>query len=129
MNVALNLEQEKLRDKILGINRSTYLYGLSQFEVLSLDGLNELIDNNFIELNSSFNYSPKVKDFFDFMVKYPDFKCFGHATRRADDYYVTITGIEGYNVEDKDAIIDFCNTFRLADEFCAAKEHCRAWYD
>ena len=80
-------------------------------------------------MNSSFNESPKVQVFLDFMIKHIDFTCFGFATRRKDDYNVIITGIEGYNIINDSIIIDFCNIFRMADEFCAAKEHCRAWYD
>lgn len=57
------------------------------------------------------------------------FKCFGFLTRRKNDYCVVISGIEVRAINDKDAIIEFSNTFRLADEFHASLDYCRAWYD
>ncbi|MDQ5921382.1 MAG: hypothetical protein QG673_1440 [Pseudomonadota bacterium] len=125
----LSIEQQKLRDSILGINNASYLYGVSNFDNLNLTQLSKLIENDFIQLDDSFNDAPNVQVFFDFMTKYSIFKCFGFSTRRKNDYCVVISGIEGRDIDDKHAIIEFSNNFRLADEFHVSLDYCRAWYD
>lgn len=121
--------QQKLRNEILKVKESDYLYGLADFTNLDLETLDKLIENKFIELKFKFNSSPTVEYFRQFMLKHPIFKCFGHVSRRRDDYSVVITGIEAYDIKDKDALLDFAIQFRLADEFEASEKYCRAWYD
>ena len=125
----LTVEQEKLRDNILGINKAKYLYGVGNYENLTLTQLTQLVENDFIKLDYSFNDSPKVRVFFDFMTKYPVFKCSGFSTRRKDDYSIVISGIEASAIDNRDAVIEFSNIFRLADEFCVSSDYCSAWYD
>lgn len=65
-----------LRDRIIfgeDYKEKKYTNNIRKFANLSISQLKQLIDNNLIDLDLACNNTaPKVRDFYAFMMKYPD---------------------------------------------------------
>jgi len=124
-------KDQKRRDELLGIKgkRDTYkLSSYSRFDDLSVETLGILLDEKFINPEEKQNDAPSVGEFYDFMVKHPEYKAIGYAIGlERTDYRTSIEGLtgEGKNIG---AILDFAVKFRLADEF-DIEGYQRCWYD
>lgn len=127
----LNINQD-LRDYIIFKNNSpNYMGGTASFEHLDIWDLEKLIKNNFIDLDDSQNDSPTAKEFYDF-VKNNGFTGSFHGyvvNKDRSDYRVTIEGIDINSEIEKDALIQFSNLCRHADEFICTATNLYCWYD
>ena len=93
--------------------------------------LNELIENNFVNLDDAQNDAPTIKAFTTFCDKYPDeeFEFIGYAVNPSrNDYRISIEGLccETYN---RDLVVDFITTFKRADELRYDEEELYCWFD
>ena len=127
----LNKDQD-LRDKIIfNENLPEYMGGVAYFEHLSILDLEELIKNNFIDLEDSQNDSPTAKEFYEFIKNNGFTGSFhGYAVDKSrSDYRVTIEGIEVDSEIERDTLIQFSNLCRHADEFVCEAAYLYCWYD
>ena len=114
----LNYDQNR-RDEILFAGHTLrYSGGIERFDRLTLDRLELLVAENFIDLESSQNYSPTAGEFLDFMRVYPAVMAHGYAvSSERSDYRVTLEGLqcpaEKVNEELRLAFVDLC---RCADD-------------
>jgi len=96
------------------------------FRHLTLEKLQVLIDEDFIELDEAQNDGPRVFDFLSFLRSYPTAKCCGYAVgHKRPDYRVTINGIVIPDNASPELIRAFRKEFRNADEFTGFF----AWWD
>jgi hypothetical protein len=117
---------QKRRDEILGI---TCKDDYERFEDINVETLKILLDEKFADPEETQNYSPSIQEFYEFMVKYPEFRAIGYAVGRGrSDYRVSIEGLEGKG-KTKQALFDFISEFRNADEFDVDEDGQRCWYD
>ena len=126
---ALN-KDDKLRHEIMGIVPD-YLFDLRNYDKVSLETLDNLIENNFVDLACKFNYSPAINDYRDFMERHKNERVFLHGfitSIERDDYGFYVEGLVGYS-NDKAFIIEFANLFHNADEFECSDGYQRCWYD
>lgn len=99
------------------------------FEDLNLDQLNQLIDQDFIDMEECQNLSPTTEDFFEFMKKYPGTTAHGHAVSHTrDDYRVTLEGLSYSGKVTTEMLKDFIHLCRLADEF-DIDDKLYSWWD
>ena len=126
----MNKDIEK-RDKILfgSYNPDDYMGGIKRFDNVTVETLNKLIDEEFLDGDGTQNYSPTVDKFIEFMEEYPNWTAFGYAvSNHRGDYRITVTGIErneGMTQIDKE-LEDFVDLARHAEEF-DIKGYC--WWD
>lgn len=134
MDVVFNRDVQR-RDSILKefFNRSSG-GGVLGFHGLTVEVMQQLIDENFLSPTSYQNDSPTAGSFLEFMKKYPFVKAHGYAVdidRR--DYRITIEGLEADLPEDKDDkiefIIAFVDNFHHADDFTLTEDNVHAWWD
>lgn len=127
----LNKNQD-LRDQIIFKDKSpNYMGGVAGFKRLCIWELEELIKNNFIDLDDSQNDSPTAKEFYEF-VKNNGFSGDFHGyvvEKNRSDYRVTIEGIKINSEIEKDTLIQFANLCRHADEFICTSNNLYCWYD
>lgn len=122
----------KRRNEILGIKNEQYTGSCMSVYGITLDSLNQLIEEEFIDLNESQNYSPTTEEIRDFMAAHSnyDIKAYGYMiTPNRSDYRVTLEGIEYAGEVTMDLAIDFVNMFRGADEFDLTENGFSCWYD
>lgn len=121
----------KKRDKILfgSYNPDDYMGGIKHFDNVTVETLNKLIDEEFLDGDGTQNYSPTVDKFIEFMEEYPNWTAFGYAvSNHRGDYRITVTGIErneGMTQINKE-LEDFVDLARDASEF-DVKGYC--WWD
>jgi len=129
----LNKDYETRNEIIFGdkdTDSKTWLGGTRRFESLNLEQLQDLIQNNFIDLEECQNYSPSVSDFLDFMKKYPAVKAHGYAVSHTrDDYRVSLEGLAFAGEVNNQMLLDFIHLCRQADEFHASEDELYAWWD
>ena len=65
------------RDFILGIGNCSDCY--SRFSPITKETLKTLLDERFACPTDTQNYSPTTQEFYEFMVKYPEFRAIGYA--------------------------------------------------
>ena len=118
MNYLFDLNtDDRLRHEIMGIEMD-YSGGYRSFDKLTLETLNKLIENGFVNLLDSQNNAPNIRDFASFMEKFlaEDVTAHGYLiSPERTDYRITIVGLEASS-SNKDFINDFAVQFRKADE-------------
>ena len=124
-------------DMILG--RRGGKYDAMYFKGLDVTALQTLVHEKFACPDDTQNSAPCIKEFLEFMKKYPFMKAHGYIiTPDRDDYRVSIEGVEGSYKEiptsktPEDVLKfneDFTAMFRHADEFEIGKGHFYCWYD
>ena len=125
---------------------SYYVGGIRRFNKLSLEQLQQLVKEDFIDTEDCFNRSPTVGDFLKFVngikqyvIENPDFTSddfdiyfIGYAVDISrDDYRVTIEGVEyssRYKV-DREIMVKFRDFAKSADELDVTDTEGRAWWD
>ena len=121
------------RDSILFSETPSFGGGIGRFFGLSLENLEKLINQNFIELDDCQNDAPSVNEIYMFMKMYPTVTAHGYAvTKERSDYRVSLEGVECTDpgtICDPNFMRDFTNTFRHADEFSLTSEIASCWYD
>ena len=132
MNYLFNLNtNDALRQSIMGIEARYEMGGIERLSGMTLETLNEFVENNFVDLAHSFNDSPMVGYFKNFMEKYPNEGLTAHGylvSPERDDCHVSIEGLEASSTND-DFISDFARTFSSADELDSKDGYQRCWYD
>ena len=126
----LNSDQVR-RDEILGIDyHSDYLGGTESFVGLTIDELNQLLRENFIDPYDRQNDSPTVDEFREFLTDHPEVTAHGYAVdKKRNDYRVSIEGIEFTGPVSIGTMLDFVKLCRYADEFECTQNRLRAWWD
>lgn len=125
---------------------SYYVGGIRHFDKLSLEQLQQLVNEDFIDTESCYNGCPTVGEFLKFVkgikqyvAENPDYTSddfdiyfIGYAVDISrDDYRVTIEGVEyssRYHV-DREIMIKFMNFAKYADELDVTDTKGRAWWD
>jgi hypothetical protein len=127
----LNKDYQKRNQIIFGDNNTdNWPGGVRRIESLSLEQLNDLIQNDFIDLEDCQNCSPTVEAFLDFMKKYPKVEAHGYAVSHTrDDYRVSLEGLAFAGRVNKQMLLDFVHLCRDADEFVADDNELYAWWD
>lgn len=122
----------KLRDEIIfgKYEPENYSGGIRRFENLNLDKLKKLAELNFVELNECQNCSPAIREFIEFIEKYPDYTAMGYVVSiERSDYRVSLDGIEKpFEAESATEKDEFVKLFGNADEFQSYPEM-YAWFD
>lgn len=103
--------------------------GVRRFEGLGADILSTLIAKGYADPEDRQNEGPPIKEFLEFMLKYPQYKAHGYAVSFSrTDHRVSIEGLEckvkGLNAS-SEAAMAFLLKFRNADELQPG--YC--WYD
>ena len=124
------------RDHILfGTTPPTYSGGVAKFTRLTLEKIKLLVKKGILDPTDSYNCSPEVQDYMDFMETHPGFHAHGYAVSpERKDCRVTIEGIKARleptdSPFDPDTIRDFVLRYRHADEFEWEPDHLYCWYD
>lgn len=125
---------------------SYYVGGIRHFDKLSLEQLQQLVNEDFIDTESCYNGCPTVGEFLKFVkgikqyvAENPDYTSddfdiyfIGYAVDISrDDYRVTIEGVEyssRYKV-DREIMVKFMNFAKSADELDVTDTNGRAWWD
>lgn len=104
--------------------------GISRFKGVPLDLLEKLIFHGFVYLGK-WNSCRGVQDLFlPFLLRHPGFTAHGYAvSRERQDSRIIIEGIECDAPMTIESVIDFANTFRLANDFTLSSSGARCWYD
>ena len=85
----------KKRDEIIGVQEKKYSGGIVSFEGLSLETLEKMVKNNFIDLDDAQNEAPSAGEILEFMKANPRFTCHGYAVSiERSDYAVMLEGVE-----------------------------------
>lgn len=119
------------RDILLRIRIQEYLAGTARFSGLTIETLEELIKNNFVNLDDKQNEAPTIQEFYEFMKKYPCVKAHGYAVDRGrSDYRVSIEGLDhAGNDISKELQLDFIKLCRKADELTCTEKRLYSWWD
>ena len=122
---------DKRRCEIIGLSYPPeYLGGSQSFEHLTLDKLQLLLDERFIDPEEYQNCSPNTMDFKAFLEGYPEATVHGYIISPArNDYRVTIEGMEYHGEVSKQMLSDFVEMFRYADDFKFSDEYLYCWFD
>jgi len=122
MTKKLTDEQVVLRDKIVfgeEVDWTKSCGGTFRYKDMSIDELEQLIKNGFIDLDERQNDSPTVEEFREFMKKYPDALAHGYVV--SNDRPDVRVSIEGIEIAESDVTPEIYKAFvglcRLADEF------------
>ena len=122
----------KTRNAILGLNNDDKLWfgGIQKFSNLSLDKLQNLIAQEFIDLDENQNCSPTTKEFLNLMKKYPCITAHGYAVHhQREDYGIILEGLKYDGNTTKQMVLDFRTLCHYADDFIATKKKIYCWYD
>jgi len=128
--MTLDKDNWQERNRILNITDKESGGGAVNFESLTLDSLNELVEKNFINLKECQNCSPSISEIRNFMTEYPDFTAHGYAiVPERSDYGVSLEGVSLKRKPTKEERDDFVTVFRHADSFICNNVMCFCWYD
>jgi hypothetical protein len=122
---------DKRRCEIMGITHPVnYMGGCYRFEGLTLDQLNLLLNEAFIDPEEAQNNAPTTAEFKSFLESYPETTLHGYMiSPDREDYRMTIEGAE-YNGEvSKEMAMDFVEMFRFADDFTVDDNCLYCWFD
>jgi len=127
---SLNKDQH-IRDIILGIENQKYLGGIARFVSLTIERLEELIENTFVNLDDKQNEAPTIREFYEFMKKYPCVKAHGYAVdKNRNDYRISIEGLHHVgNDISKELQLDFMKLCRKADDLTCTEKKLYSWWD
>ncbi len=128
---SLNRDYKK-RDEILKIKE--YSYSIAKFKNLCIFKLKYLIEEGFVNLKETQNNSPSIKEFVEFMEKYPRVQAHGYVTSiNREDYRVSIEGLMWEPIKGEPADLklqrDFLLLCRKADELEVTDFKMRSWWD
>ena len=125
---------EKRRLEILNIKNPKYLGGVERIQSITLKQLKTLVEEEFIDLDESQNYSPTVEEFLSFMETYPKIRAHGYiVSPEREDYRISIEGLQGtYDknyLNDVDMLIDFVDLCMGADDLQITNGKLYSWWD
>jgi len=103
--------------------------GIQKFTI-SLNQLDDLFKEEFIDPEETQNDSPMAIQFRDFMEDHVSVLAHGYAVSpNRDDYRVTIEGLVYHGEVDDALMFDFIDEFRFADEFLCDREKLYCWWN
>lgn len=112
------------------------LKGIRKFEHMTINELELLIDNGFVDLDAKHEGAPTTREFMEFAYKYWGKTIAFHGyivTPDRADYGVVIEGFKahlyGRPSDNKDIIVDFIDRFRAADVQRFRNYEMFCWYD
>lgn len=122
---------DKRRCEILGMQYPPkYLGGCESFKGLTLEALDLLLDEGFIDPEECQNCSPTTVEFKEFMEMYPEVKLHGYiVSPERSDYRMTIEGLEYCGDVSKEMLQEFVNRYRFADDFICNDGYLYCWFD
>ena len=122
---------DKRRCEIIGLSYPPkYLGGCQSFERLTLDKLQLLLNEGFIDPEECQNCSPSTMEFKEFLDAYPEATVHGYiVSPTRGDYRVTIEGMEYHGEVSKPMLADFVEMFRYADDLEYSSEYLYCWFD
>jgi len=125
---------DKLRQKIIGIKATYPLGGTQNFKWLSLEKLNKLIKNNFVNLEERQNpEAPTIREFWELLKKYPNEPVILHGyivSPKRDDYRISIEGLGG--VSNNEDFLNDLNKLLEKYPYCEKTietDYQYCWYD
>jgi hypothetical protein len=122
-------KDQALRDSIIGVTDS-YHGGCAHYNNLTLEKLQKLIDNDFIEMDEAQNEAPTIEEFYNFLKKYPKFTVHGYVVEKErDDYRVSIEGLEYKGKITFEMEKDFTEFCKHADDLICKQNKLYSWYD
>lgn len=101
-----------------------------RYEPIKIDVLKKLIEMKFINLEEQQNNAPKVQDFYEFLVRYPNVLVYGYVVSPfRKDYRVSIEGMI-VNEQDVDKLLmeEFLEFSKTADQI-RIDEGLVCWWD
>lgn len=123
-------DDQTTRDTIIGLESVPRSGGTKRFRHLTLTQLNELINNNFIDLEDAQNSAPSVAEFYEFMKDHPEVEAHGYAVDKSrSDYRVLIEGLKFNGSVSMPLMLDFVKLCRYADEFVCETNRLYSWWD
>ena len=132
MNYLFNLNRDDaLRQSIIGVEASYEFGGSERYEGMTLETLDRLIENGFVDTEHYFNDCPKIAVFRSFMERYPNEGVTAHGfliSPERHDCHISVEGLEAKS-NNTAFIEDFKRTFSKADEFECGDGYQRCWYD
>ena len=122
---------DKRRCEIIGMEYPPkYFGGCESFKGLTLEALNLLLDEGFIDPEEYQNCSPTVEQFKEFMEIYPEVTLHGYiVSPERHDYRVSVEGLEYCGDVSKEMLEMFVDRYRFADDFICDDEYLYCWFD
>ena len=97
---------------------------------ITIDTVKKLIDEGYLDEDSSQNYSPTAREFVKFCEKYPQVRMNGFViSPQRSDCDVVLTGLECDTDITLELILDFANNFHYADDFSVSEHWLYCWWD
>ena len=130
-NFNYNMNDER-RCEIIGIPEAGRypMGGVHYFKHLTLDQLNTLLEEKFIDPETAMNNTPYHYEIKEFMEKYPMFTARGYIVcPQRKDYRTSLEGVDYTGEVDQQMMADFHERFGDADEFECDENGCHCWYD
>jgi hypothetical protein len=128
-NFKYNQDQER-RDKLVNAKYENFDKSYAHYSDVSVDTLKILLDEKFANPADVQNSAPTIQEFYDFMVKHPEYKAHGYVIGlERSDYRVSVEGLSGVpkNIESR---LDFFRKFRHADDLNEYRDgSVSCWYD
>lgn len=125
----MNKDHHK-RNSIIGISSDeNQLGGITRFEKLDINQLDQLIRFKFADPRDCQNNSPSIGDIYKFMKKWPSVKAFGYAvSHEREDYRVSLEGFFCEDAISQELRNDFIKISKGADEL-ETQRTLYAWWD
>lgn len=130
--ISLNTNQQARDEIIFDADRlgDPYRGGLKSFSFLTLDKLEQLVNEGFVDLGDRQNNAPSIDKILQFMRSNPDFTAHGYAIDKSrPDYRISIEGVRITRQLTFDEAISFTELFRLADIFEITDCSAYCWFD
>jgi len=128
-------KDDKRRHEILGLRfeepqKDKQGYDIRPIENVTLQQLQTLKEEDFLDLEECQNDSPSVGAIIDFIEEHPNFKAHGYiVTPVRSDYRVGLEGVICSSPLTMQDIVDCTKTFRYADGLDVDEEGAWVWYD
>lgn len=126
----------KERDKFLfgdgGKTERYKLGGICRIPRMAAADIKYLLEEKYADPEERQNFSPTIKEFYDFLVSHPDFYAFGYAVSpQREDYRISIEGVRCDKDIKVSELIDFVHFAKDADEsgFDTSANSYYAWWD
>ena len=125
----MNKQQDERRREILGLDITTIEQDITHVD-FTVEQLDLLIKEGFLDPESSQNDSPTAQEFCEFIREHPDFVAHGYLiSAEREDCRITLEGIKstGDSIpKDRGEFVKLC---RRAHEFRVESGRLYAWWD
>jgi hypothetical protein len=131
-NMDQELRDSKIKEPQWCIDNewSGYHGGIMNYNRLSADGLQWMVDNRFADPAERQNDAPSIDKMLAFLIDNPKFSAIGYVVHKSrSDYRLSVEGVEcngPLTVAEERRFVEFAHR---ADEFDTSETHYRAWWD